>query len=231
MVRSLLAAGAVLACCVVYCLAAEKDSPAAAATRKKLETKISVDYKDTRMEDIKKDLAEKIKDATDKDLSIQLDNPGGVSNNMTVSYSAKDKPLAEILDEMFKKNDMGYIVVSKEYKSYKGRYDGWILIVKGKERGYPAGQEPKNGDEPTVKKGKEKEKEKPKATKTEPGEKPTEDGDKAEQAAARKLGFAKDLLKDGKTTKAKERLGDIIKDFPKTKAAEEAQKILDDLKN
>ncbi|HTU89047.1 MAG TPA: hypothetical protein VMF69_03020, partial [Gemmataceae bacterium] len=57
---------------------------------------------------------------------------GGVSNNTKFTYKAEDKPLEEVLDEMFKKNDLGYIVISQQGNAY----DGTILIVKGKARGY-----------------------------------------------------------------------------------------------
>ena len=109
---------------------AEKDTPAAAATRKKLQTKISVEYKDVSLKEITDDIKQKVNDATGMDLSIYLDGPGGVSGNSTLSYSAKDKTVAEILDGLLKPSDLGYVVVSKEYKTYKGRYDGWLLIVK-----------------------------------------------------------------------------------------------------
>src|SRR5438552_1188015 len=86
--------------------AAEKDTPAAAATRKKLQAKISVDYKDVPLKEIMDDIKQKVNDATATDLSVYMDNPGGVSNNSTFSYSAKDKTVAEILDGMFKNNDL-----------------------------------------------------------------------------------------------------------------------------
>ena len=75
--------------------AAEKDTPVAAATRKKLQAKISVDYKDVPLKEIMDDIKQKVNDATGTDLSITMDNPGGVSNNSTLSYSAKDKKSAE----------------------------------------------------------------------------------------------------------------------------------------
>ena len=106
----------------------EKDSPKAAATRKLLKTKVSVDYKDTTLTDVIDDIKEQIKDKTKKTLSVLKDNKGGVSNNTKFTYKADDKPLEEVLDEMFKKNDMGYIVVTK------GAYDGALMIVKGKAR-------------------------------------------------------------------------------------------------
>ncbi len=50
-----------------------------------------------------------------------------------------------------------------------------------------------------------------------------------EKAAAAKLAFIKDLVKDGKTDKAKVRLKELIQAYPSTKAAEEAGKMLDTL--
>src|SRR6266702_3034080 len=49
------------------------DTPKATATREKLKQKISVEYKDSKMSEIKDDLEEKI-----KDLKIMLDTKGGV---------------------------------------------------------------------------------------------------------------------------------------------------------
>ncbi|MCS6851181.1 MAG: hypothetical protein NZ700_08445 [Gemmataceae bacterium] len=222
--RRLVFTAALIVTCGLSLWAADtpKDTPAAAATRKKLQAKISVDFKDTRLEDAMKEIQDKVKDVTGQELSIKLDNVGGVSNNLTVTYSAKDKTVAEIFDEMFAKNDMGYIVISKEYKTYKSRYDGWVLIVKGKERGYPAGAEPTAKEEP-------KEKPDPKAgtkDKPMPSEKPAEDPEKNEKAAAAALSLAKRLAAAGQIDKAKERYKQIIKEFPNTKAAEEARELL-----
>jgi hypothetical protein len=50
-----------------------------------------------------------------------------------------------------------------------------------------------------------------------------------EKAASQKLEFAKDLLKDGKTAKAKEWLQNLIHAYPGTKAAGEAEKMLGSL--
>src|SRR5439155_22031550 len=136
-VRCILWTATIFSLTLSSALAVEKDTPAAAATRKKLQAKISVDYKDVSLKEIMEDVKQKVNDATGSELSIYMDNQGGVSNNSTLSYSARDKTVAEVLDGMFKNNDLGYIVISKEYKTYKGRYDGWLLIVKGKERGYP----------------------------------------------------------------------------------------------
>jgi hypothetical protein len=216
--------------------AVDKDTPAAAATRKKLQTKISVEYKDVSLKDIVEDIKQKVNDATGMELSVYLDNPGGVSQNSTLSYSAKDKTVAEILDGMFKNNDLGYVVISKEYKTYKARYDGWLLIVKGKERGYPeeAGKEPaaKEKDKDKEKRSAEKPKEKPANDKPAAEKKPentADDPDKAEGDARRQLKYAKTFIEDGKNDLAIKKCKEIIKKYPKTKAAEEAKKFLEKL--
>lgn len=200
---------------------AVKDTNAAAATRKKLQTKISVEFKDTKLVDCTKEIKEKVEDAGGGALSFRFEI--GVSMNLTITYSAKDQTLAEVLDGMFQKNGLGYIVVSIE----KDRDDGWIKIRQGKERGYPAGATP-------VAKGPDKEKPKPppeKPAKEPPKEKPpATEGDKAEETATARLSLAKALIEAGKTDKVKERLEDIIKMYPTTKAAEEAKKLLEKLK-
>jgi hypothetical protein len=66
---------------------------------------------------------------------------------------------------------------------------------------------------------------KPKA----PSQPPAEVKIDPEKAAAQKLEFIKDLVKDGKTDKAKTRLKELIQSYPDTKAAEEAGKLLQTL--
>ena len=121
---------ACLMCSVHLSAADDKDTPKAAATRKLLKTKITVDYKDTILKEVVADIKEQIEDKTKKKLSVIYDTKGGVSLNTKFTYKAEDKPLDEVLDEMFKKNDLGYIVVQK------GAYPGALQIVKGKARGY-----------------------------------------------------------------------------------------------
>jgi hypothetical protein len=107
----------------------EEDTPAAAKTRKLLQEKITVEFKDTRLEDA----IDEIKDNV-KGLLIQLDTKGGVSRNQTLTYNGKDVTVEEALDGMFKKNGLGYIVISKKGNAY----DGSVLIRQGRERGKPA---------------------------------------------------------------------------------------------
>lgn len=133
--RRLVVAASLFAACLVGFVnlfaAEEKDTPAAAATRKLLKTKVSVEYKDTKLSEIAEDIEEQIKDKTKKKLTVLLDTKGGVSRNTKLTYKADDKPLDEILDAMFKKNDLGYIVI------LKGAYPGALQIVKGNARGFP----------------------------------------------------------------------------------------------
>jgi hypothetical protein len=104
------------------------DTPAAAKTRKLLQTKITVNFKDTRLDEVKDEIMEEHV----KGIRIIIDSKGGVSRNSTLTYSGKDVTLAEALDKMFIKNDLGYYVISKKGDAY----DGAIKIKKGKDRGY-----------------------------------------------------------------------------------------------
>ena len=137
MVRRLMLTATLFALCLMGFVngyaADNDDTPKAAATRKLLKTKVTVNFKDTPLSDV----IDEIKDKTKKTLAVLKDNKGGVSNNTKFTYKADDKPLEEVLDEMFKKNDLGYIVVTK------GTYDGALMIVKGGARGYPAKKDDK----------------------------------------------------------------------------------------
>jgi hypothetical protein len=103
------------------------DTPAAAKTRKLLDAKISVDFKDTRLEDAMEEIKEQV-----KGFKFKLDTKGGVSRNQPITYTAKDKPVKEVLDEMFKKPALGYVVISKKGTAY----DGLVEVRKSDERGY-----------------------------------------------------------------------------------------------
>jgi len=135
-VRRLVLLAAVVAVGAFPLAAAGKDTPKAAAARKLLKKKVSVDYKETRITEVVEDLQEQV-----KGLRFRVDNRGGVSNNQTITFKADDKPLDEVLEGMFKKNDLGYVVISNP----RDTYDGTVLIKKGKERGYAKGQEPDKG--------------------------------------------------------------------------------------
>ena len=137
MVRRLMLTATLFALCLMGFVngyaADNDDTPKAAATRKLLKTKVTVNFKDTPLSDVIDEIKDQIKDKTKKTLAVLKDNKGGVSNNTKFTYKADDKPLEVVFDEMFKKNDMGYIVISQRGNAY----DGTLLIVKGKARGYP----------------------------------------------------------------------------------------------
>lgn len=132
----IVAAGLLGAVGVSMALAGSEDTPAAAATRKRLaKEKISIDVKDLRTQDIFKDIELQLNDK----VRFKFDTVGGVSLNTKLTFKCKEDTAEKVLDAFCTKFDFGYIVISK-----KGdRYDGWILIKKGKERGYEAGKEPK----------------------------------------------------------------------------------------
>jgi hypothetical protein len=129
-VRRLLAFAAVLAC--LANAHADEDTPAAAKTRKLLKEKVTVEFKDTRLEDAMDELKDQV-----KGLKVLLDTKGGVSRNQTVTYTGNDVTVEQALDGMFKKSDLGYIVISKRANAY----DGAVLVRKGKERGTPSKKE------------------------------------------------------------------------------------------
>jgi hypothetical protein len=129
-VRRLLAFAAVLVC--LGGIRADENTPAAAKTRKLLKEKVTVEFKDTRLADAVDELKDQV-----NGLKILLDTKGGVSRNQAVNYTGKDVTVAEALDGMFKKNDLGYIVISKKANAY----DGVVLIRKGRERGTPSRKE------------------------------------------------------------------------------------------
>jgi len=105
------------------------DTPKAAAARKLLKKKITVNFKETPL----KDVVEELKEDHVLGISIRIDTKGGVSQNQAITYKGADVTLEQALDEMFKKNGLGYVVISGKNNAY----DGSVLIKQGKERGYP----------------------------------------------------------------------------------------------
>jgi hypothetical protein len=213
--RRLLLAAAALAAGSLALYAADKDTSAAANTRTKLlKAKVAVDFKDEMLDECLKEISRQTEEAGLGKLGATYDL--GVSKNQRLTFAAKDKAVEDVLDGMFKKNGLGYVVVSKD----KDRYDGWLKVTKGDERGWPKGQEPKDAKA----KAKDTKAKDAKETKAAPA-----DAEKAEKEAAGKLELAKSLLKDGKADKAKARFQEIVDKYPTTKAAEEAKKELDKL--
>ncbi len=185
--------------------ASEKDSPAATNTRKKLQIKVTVDFKNENFSEVVKELKKQIEDANGGALSTV--NDAGVSNNTKYTFAAKDQTVVEVLDGLLKKNGVGYVVVSKP----GDRYDGWIKFKQGSERGYE-GAAPDVAPKPPAK-----------------DKDPAPVDDAVEKSAQTKLDYARDLIRNGKKDKAKVRFQEIVRDYPKSKAAGEAKKELEKL--
>ena len=140
--RRLLATFAVLAFCSGF--AAAQDTDPQAAMRKAVKnTKISVDWKDALMQDVAKELAEKLEeDGKVKGARVKVDSiVSGLTQNMKVTFTSKNKTIAETLDEFGKKYALGYVILGKDdpkskYKAHK-KADGTLLITKTDERGDP----------------------------------------------------------------------------------------------
>ena len=127
--RQLICCLALLAMASVVGAEGEKsdDTPAAAKTRKLLKKKISVEFKNTRFEDLMTEIKDEV-----KGLSIRWDSKGGVSSNKTFTYKAKDQTVEEILNGICKEaGDLGWYVTSKKGNAY----DGSVFIRKSDERG------------------------------------------------------------------------------------------------
>ena len=119
--------------------ALSQESVAAKTTRKKLQQKISVDFKDVGT----KDVFDEIKREMEKPCNFKIENKTGVSNNTKLTYKAKDATVEKILNDLSDKYDFGWVVISNVGNN---KIDGWVIIRKtdkGKERGYEAGKEPK----------------------------------------------------------------------------------------
>jgi hypothetical protein len=214
-VRFVIGTVAIVALAVSPLPAAPKDAADAAVVKtvkKKLkDIKVSVDFQEQSLKEVVEELKKQ------SELSFQIDTTGGVSTNQTITFKADDKPLDVVLDQMFKKNDLGYVIGRKK----DGRYQGWLIIKKGKYRGDDDEDQPA---EKPVDKPKPKPRPKPK-----PEDKPADSAEQAELAAGVKLKFAKQLIDDGLTDKAKTRLQEIKDKYPRTKAAKEAKALLEKL--
>ncbi len=194
-----------------------KDTSAASFTRsKKLKGAVTLAAKNEPILDIIKEISSQLEDAKLGPLSVDL--AVGVSKNTKTTYSCDKLPADEALDGLLKTLDLGYVIVSKD----KDRYDGWLKIVKGTNRGYETGTEPKDAPKtepkPVVK----------------PDPKPEPSGDKAteqeEKAAAVRLATAKELIEKGKEAKAKPLLKYLMKYSANTKAGAEAKELMDKMK-
>ena len=229
MTRTILGTGLAVLCLSVGLWAADgktgdktagsEDSPLVKKCREKLNAKISVDFKDTRLEDCLKEIKGMIEEPS-------IYYATGVSKNQAVTYTAKDKPAKDVLHEIFKERGLGYIIHRKTNDG--DRYEGWIQIVQGEERGDEAGKK-----ETTTTKTPAKPGAKPPAKTDMPAKSdtpPASDEEKNEKLAQSKLKQAKSFLQDGQTDDAKDFCEQIVKKYPNTKAAAEAKEMLEKIK-
>ena len=103
------------------------DPPIVAKTKKKLNTKITVNFTDEKLKDVVSELEK------EAEVKFRLDSKGGVSGNMSFTYKAEEKSLKEVLAEMFKGKGLGYVIHRKQNNN--DRYEGYIDIVQGDQRG------------------------------------------------------------------------------------------------
>lgn len=115
-----------------------QDSAGAASSRKRIQQKVTIEAKDIRTQSIFQD----IEGEMEKPVKFKIDTGSGMSLNTKLTYSAKNKTVEQILNEMADKFEFGWFVKSDP----KDRYDGWIIIrkAKEKERGYEGGKDPKS---------------------------------------------------------------------------------------
>ncbi|HUR53478.1 MAG TPA: STN domain-containing protein, partial [Gemmataceae bacterium] len=176
---------------------AAKDTPAAERTRGKLlKSKITVNFNGT-LRDLLKELAAQAEMEHGKPVMWTYGDE--VKPNQAVAFECQNKPLDEVLDALFKKPGLGYVVVSQD----DDRRDGWVRVTVGEERGFakgtPAPKTPAPGTE----------------------------ADEDEKLAATKLATAKELIAGGKGATAKPLLTLIVKRYPTTKAGKEAKELLE----
>lgn len=219
MIRTLAALTVLYSLWIPESLRAESapDTALAAKVRaEKLKVKITVEFKNEMLKDIFKEFSAQVEA---KKLGVLAFAPDtGVSMNSRVTFSCKDKPLEDALDEMFKPLDLGYYVVSKE----KDRYDGWIKVNKSNDRGTMGGADMKKEDPKKV----DPKKIDPKKVDTKKKDEPKKVTDE-EKAPKDLLNRAQLKLDLKKTDDAKELLNEIVSKYPDSKAAVTAKAMLE----
>jgi hypothetical protein len=207
------------------------ESPAVAAGRKKLDAKVAVDFKD---EPVLKDVLDELKNQVE---GLNFHFEMGVSRNIKLTpFSGKEKTVREVLAASFQNRGLGFVIGTKD--KHGSRYEGWVVITQGDQRGddgpvqTPAKPEAKPAPAKTPAKPEAKPvpKEKPKPA-PKPAKPETGSAEANEKAAASRLKFAKQFLEDGQVGDAREYCEEILKKYPTTKAAAEAKQLLVKLKN
>jgi putative peptide zinc metalloprotease protein len=110
----------------------EQLSPAATDTRKLMKRRVTVSYANTKLSDVLADLKKQV-----KELKWTLEK-GTVAEELTVSYQAKEQRLGMVLDALFERMRLGFVIVSEK----DSPQDGHLLIHPGTERGERSGGRP-----------------------------------------------------------------------------------------
>ncbi len=129
----------ILSLSFVASAAAQEESKAAQATRKKLAMKITMDLKETGIKAWTEEIAREL----DMPLKFFIDAASGVSNNTKLSAKVSKGTVESLLNKLADAGDFGWYV---ESNAAKNTVDGRIVFrknTKGKERGYELGKEPK----------------------------------------------------------------------------------------
>jgi hypothetical protein len=110
-----------------------KDTPAADRTRTQLlKVKVSGEFKNAPLREVLKEFAAQV--------DMQAERPvlwtyaEGVAAGQPVTFTCSNKPLDQVLGDLFTKLKLGYVVVSEDDHPR----DGWVRVTSGTERGYPA---------------------------------------------------------------------------------------------
>jgi hypothetical protein len=205
-----------------------KDTPSAAQSRKKLKGKVTVEFKNTMLDEALTEISGQIEDQ--KLGPISKIYGVGVSKNTRVNYAGKDVTVEEALDGILKQLDLGYTILSKP----GDRQDGFFEISKGNHRGYAPGVTPPAGSMPVASKTPDPKPEPKPEVKPEPKPEPSKPaetvGDADEKNAQSRMDTAKKLIEDNKAAEAVKLLKYVVKYYPTTKGAAEAKELLEKMK-
>ncbi|HEY7428337.1 MAG TPA: hypothetical protein VH682_29160, partial [Gemmataceae bacterium] len=111
----------------------ERLSPAATKSRRLMKMRVTVSYDKTRLADVLADLQKQV-----KGLHLYLDKEAGVTEDLPVTYQAKEQRLGWVLNAVFADLGLGFVIQSEAGEAH----DGWLLVRPGRERGEPEGGRP-----------------------------------------------------------------------------------------
>jgi putative peptide zinc metalloprotease protein len=106
----------------------EQLTPDALRARSLMKRRVNVSCENKRLAEVLADLKKQV-----KELQWTLDEEGGPLENLTVSYQAQNQRLGMVLDALFERMGLGFVIVSDSGSPN----DGHLLIRPGSERGEP----------------------------------------------------------------------------------------------